>query len=323
MKQNKYIEEIEELNTADVSQNERLRRKQNNRKIIKSVFILFLSVLCVTGLVLIHKLHIDARSNSEPRVRFSRMTAPKMPSANTSNMVNSFANGMAESIEAPKPFQIEKETPAVLNDLSARTEAVLSLSETDKEIAKTEKASSSLPLKTEKEQLKSDYTLKEALLFKEHFLKGDSCESDYQRLIQATHKTSQMKTVLNNLSMYCIGKTLTLQKMRETFLKDKKKALIAEYRQKGPYWVAAVKALLVSVVEIRKLHPTTSRPKDILYKAQNELYRQNIGQADRLLRTLPIVMQEAMADFFREAGLYSRADESLSELIMSFEQKGE
>ncbi|MBR4932273.1 MAG: hypothetical protein IKZ02_04525, partial [Alphaproteobacteria bacterium] len=149
-----------------------------------------------------------------------------------------------------------------------------------------------------------------------------SCYADYQELMRIADKTPQMKEVLNNLSPYCMRLIPANVAVKNAFLKNKRQALVAMYQAKSPLWLSYLKTVLVYLVEIRKLNPTTSRPKDLLYKVQNEIYQNNIIQADKLAKQLPMHMQRALPDFFREAEIYLRAEESLNKLILSFEKEG-
>ena len=325
MNKNKYMDEIEELNTNDIASAEPIRKKKSGHKTVKSFFIIVLSVLCVVGIVLIHKLHNEAVTNTSRPSRVGRIMTPGR--TNTSAAVSS----TPLTPESSTDFHTGSDISASILPTSAESvKDSLTLTETKQTLFEKSETSSVLAQPIQSIQpivsdtsVQSNYSLHDALIFKEHFIKGMSCNSDYNKLMSASKKTPYMQSVLNNLSPFCLGKDLPLHNIRETFLKDKKRALIADYQSKNPQWLAYIKALFVSVIEIRRLNPISTKPKDIIYKAQNELYHHNIIQAEKLLRTLPIIMQESMNGFFREAEIYMRADESLNELILSFEGKGE
>lgn len=319
MNKNKYMDEIEELNAQDIASESSSRTKKSSRKTVKSFFIIILSVLCIIGIVLIHKLHNESITNTSTQTRVSRIMSPRRTLATQS-----------ASLPAATVSHFDTESPvsqAVLPTIVSNETATLAIPETTPlSTDRTETIAtptSAVNLEIPEADVNPSYSLRDALIFKEHFLKGITCNADYNKLMAVPNKTRRMQSVLNNLSPFCSGKDLALDNIREAFLKDKKRALIASYQAKNPQWLAYIKALFVSVIEVRRLNPTSTKPKDIIYKAQNELYRQNIAQAEKLLRTLPIPMQEAMNDFFREAEIYMRADESLNELILSFEGKGE
>lgn len=321
MNKNKYMDEIEELNVQDIASESSSHTKKSSRKTIKSFFIIILSILCIIGIVLIHKLHNESITHSSVQTRVSRIMSPRrtLTTPSSASLPSSTVSHF-ETETNLNPTVLP--TPGVSNETTALVLPETTTLSTDRaETSATPIAS--VGIEIPETDIKPNYSLRDALIFKEHFLKGITCNADYNKLMAVPNKTRRMQSVLNNLSPFCSGKDLALDNIREAFLKDKKRALIANYQAKNPQWLAYIKALFVSVIEVRRLNPTSTKPKDIIYKAQNELYRQNIAQAEKLLRTLPIPMQEAMNDFFREAEIYMRADESLNELILSFEGKGE
>ncbi|MBQ9090102.1 MAG: hypothetical protein IJY58_03545 [Alphaproteobacteria bacterium] len=321
----KYIEEIDDLNANEQIHEPSVKKPKNIRRIMRTFFIGFLSVLCLVGIVLIHKLHKDSQKHPSTGVtHFNRIVNTKLPVlAQPIKSISSSVKSL-ETVNQPA-FPVTQE-PAFLSP----TPSAPSSDNISELTTPTDTPAVALPVsdKTDAKQVaipvkKTDYTLQSALIFKEHFLKGLPCVQDYQRLLSAQYKTPEMMTVLNNLSPYCASETGVRQNIKDIFLKEKKRSLIAGYEMKNAKWLAYVKALVVSVIEIRKLNPTTSKPKDIIYQAQNELYHQNIRQAVALLKTLPPHMQDAMSHFFREADIYIRADDSLNKLILSFEHAGE
>ena len=142
-------------------------------------------------------------------------------------------------------------------------------------------------------------------------------------MLNTTHKTALTDDVLNNLSPYCLSNQSAIKNVKDAFLKNKKKALIVYYKENNPTWIAYLKAIPASLVEIRKINPTEDTPKDLIYKAQNEIDSQNISKAIDLITKLPLTMQQKMTDFYREAAIYNRAKNSIDQLILSFEVKGE
>lgn len=320
----KYIEEIDELNANEHIHENTPKKTKNIRRVVRIFFIGFLSVLCIIGIVLIHKLHKDAQKNPSSTVtRFNRIVQSKMPSLTPTGKGLVLSDKSSNAV-SPKSFSVPTEPVFVPSDnIPIQSAALPELTPTSDVISDVQPSDVQEKAVVNVSRQKSDYTLHQALMFKEHFLKGQTCTQDYQQLMNTQYKTPEMLTVLNNLSPYCANTASARQNIKHVFLKEKKRALIAGYEMKDVQWVAYVKALVVSVIEIRKLNPTTSKPKDIIYQAQNELYHQNIRQAVALLKTLPPHMQDAMSHFFREADIYIRADDSLNKLILSFESAGE
>lgn len=307
MSAHKYMEEIDEIDSREHDGDVVPTRKKSTRRILKSILIIILSVLCVTGGVLIHKLNNQQVQTYRP-TQFNTALSQKMSGKTT----------VQPKLSDPAPKM--KSTAA---DISLQEEQAL-----DKEVV-PELMKASAPVNaanSEQQSLtalrKKEYGMAQALLFKEHFLTGLSCREDYQTLSAVQHKTPVMREVLNGLAPYCRHEVSALENVKEAFVNNKRKALVMMYQEKSPHWISYLKSVLVYLIEIRKLNPASSRPKDILYKAQNELYHNNIVKATLLLKQLPPIMQEAMPDFFRESEIYLRADKSLNELILSFEKEG-
>ena len=308
MSAHKYMEEIDEIDNREHDGDVVPTRKKSTRRILKSVLIVILSVLCVTGGVLIHKLNNQQLQTYRP-TQLNKTLPQKTPSPTT----------VQPKLSDPAPKV--KSMPSA--DISLQEEKAL-----DKEVV-PELMKTSAPVNavnSEQQSLtafrKKEYGMAQALLFKEHFLTGLSCREDYQALSAVQHKTPVMREVLNGLAPYCRHEVSALENVKEAFVNNKRKALVMMYQEKSPHWISYLKSVLVYLIEIRKLNPASSRPKDILYKAQNELYHNNIVKATLLLKQLPPQMQEAMPDFFRESEIYLRADKSLNELILSFEKEG-
>ncbi len=324
MNKNKYVEEIEDLSTTETIEKKKQKKKRFTRKNFKMLFILILFFLCVLGVTQIVKLHKEATDNLAEKTQVNAVVSRKMPLLNGGqNLAKPAASYIKIADNVPNKaalnaVKLSPQNPQTETNVSLKAETPVNASvvatafQTAKEVPVVQTAT-----------IDPDYTLHDALLFKDNFLKGISCEANYQKLLTSKYKTMAMQNVLNNLSPYCSSQTNALDNMKTVFLKDKKRAMIAGYKANSPMWVAYIKAILVSTIEIRKLNPQTSKPKDIIYKAQNELYKKNVYQTTQLLRTLPTVMQEQMIDFFREADIYIRADNSLNELLLSFEKKGE
>lgn len=336
MNKNKYMDEIEELNSQDTSSPELARKKQSGRKAVKSLFIFVLSVLCVIGIILIHRLHKDAVIDTTNKIRINRMTQPRK--VHSQNPVLSPVSTVADTTSSAR-MSAEKKPVASIGQIPAEVRAERFPQKPMPTLQQATSTADEIPADVSPDSIsetvmgitptigitvaKSNYSLRDALMFKEHFLKGLSCESDYRKLMNATHKTRQMQSTLNYLSPFCSDRGDMFADIRATFLQNKREALIAMYKLQNPAWLAYIKALFVSVIEVRRLNPKSTKPKDIIYKAQSELYHQNITKAETLLRALPQPMQDAMSDFFREAEIYMRADESLNKLILSFERQGE
>lgn len=312
MRKHKYMDEIDELGNRDGVADETPTKGHSTRKLLRMTSIVVLSVLCLTGGVLIHQLNHEKNKHHMKRTPINHMIAKKMPLIK----------------KEPTPAYPVPATIADSSLLSTTVSAPIVSHEPEpaRIIPNETNVSDVKEYSSENQQVNSfsnsDYSMQQALKLKDRFLMGSSCYADYQELMRIADKTPQMKEVLNNLSPYCMRLIPANVAVKNAFLKNKRQALVAMYQAKSPLWLSYLKTVLVYLVEIRKLNPTTSRPKDLLYKVQNEIYQNNIIQADKLAKQLPMHMQRALPDFFREAEIYLRAEESLNKLILSFEKEG-
>ena len=311
----KETEEITQITESLSSPTATKARSKRLSRIVKPILITTLAALCLTGGIVLHKIHtIEKQRTGQKTVKTFKQEKP-------------FQLGVSKTHHQPTPIKIFNETPQIES-----VEQTKMLKPTEKEPLNVNEiaAIEQLPLKDTpllqeplKEVQEIGFSLADALLFKEHFLTEESCFEDYQKLLNTTHKTTLTDDVLNNLSPYCLSNQSAIKNVRDAFLKNKKKALIVYYKENNPSWLAYLKAIPASLVEIRKINPTEDTPKDLIYKAQNEIDSQNISKAIDLITKLPLTMQQKMTDFYREAAIYNRAKNSIDQLILSFEVKGE
>lgn len=312
MNAHKYMEEFDEIDNRGHGADETPTRKKSTRRIFKMISIIILSVLCVTGGVLIHKLN-NRQAQGYESASLNKLLIRKQPADKTA--VRPSLSDPAPKVKQPLNSTDKTEISEVAEELTKPLSNMNLLPQAGIHENVQSIGVPIIPVKSP-----AEYTLAQALKFKEHFLTGLSCQSDYQALAMVKNKTPVMREVLNGLAPYCRHEVSALDNVKTAFVANKRKALVMMYQEKSPRWISYLKSVVVYLIEIRKLNPTSSRPKDILYKAQNEVYHNNIVKATVLLKQLPPQMQNAMPDFFREAEIYLQADNSLNELILSFEK---
>ena len=295
--------------TEDLADSTNTPKRKKISKLVKPILITTLSALCLSGGIVLHKMHSFENQYTEP-LKKQHMLKKHQPLALLKN--NSLTALTSKNIENTEPQQslptkkTEETSSQPLSDDLSITETKAPLQKNISSIVKMD-----------------GFSLADALRFKDRFLTEDNCYEDYQKLSNATNKTPEATEVLENLYPYCIINQGAVKNVKSAFLKNKKEALIVYYRETNPLWLAYLKAIPAMLIEIRRINPQKDKPKDILYKAQNELYSQNVSKAMDLVNTLPLSMQQKMGDFFREAGIYNSAKESLDQLILSFEKQGE
>lgn len=294
-------------------------RSKHLSRIVKPVLITILAMICLSGGIVLHKIHnIETQrilSQKNKVLKYERQIPSHISKTkNTTKPVVPFKE-IISSIEQPAIHEASISSIHTPSD-----EPIVDQSQVEEN---PPSANEEAPLNVQEQPKMDGFSLADAILFKEHFLTEESCFDDYQKLLNASNKTILARDVLNNLSPYCLSNQSAIKNVREAFLKNKKNALIVYYKENNPNWLAYLKAIPAILVEIRKINPTNSKPKDILYRAQNEINSQNISKAIDLITKLPLSMQQKMTDFYREAAIYNRAKNSIDQLILSFEVKGE
>lgn len=333
-KKTKETEEIEELSAR--IQEEETKKPSSFKKRFKAFVILFLSLLCLVGGALIYNMRtfsFDTKSTlstieANKRVAMNmqkaslglKPVAPQVAVVPTDLSQNEVFAEESVIIDAGKNTATLAKIETAQEDTTAVEIAEIVEQNNSSDIVYGTKQETSVTPKSTKI---IGFSLQDALLFKEHFLTESSCYDDYQKLLYAKNKTPQALDVLNDLSPYCLSHQEPVENVRIAFLNDKKKALIASYKENNPLWLAYIKAIPASLIEFRKINPKSEKPKDLLFKAQNELYRQNVAKAVAYVTKLPLSMQREMKGFYREAAIYNRAKMSIDQLILSFEDKGE
>ncbi len=184
-------------------------------------------------------------------------------------------------------------------------------------------AAQALPKALEKHILLAAGTAKlgDMLALRDDFANNDPCVTGYQNLLTLEPRTPLLQNAIDALTPFCTKPEPVLQSLTQTFSKSKKRAIMAYYKAKYPRWWF-IKAIPVSVIEIRRLNPKNSRPIDNLYRAHNALLRQDIEQSIRFIDALPPLMRTQMEEYVHVAKLYNNARTALDAVILSFE-KGE
>ena len=166
------------------------------------------------------------------------------------------------------------------------------------------------------------YTLKDALIFRDHFLSEQPCGNDFRKLILADNKSKSAQDVIKNTSYFCLTTNNVYQELYTLFLSAKQKALIHNYEVTYPRWKAKLYAFLTRIIQIRNLNPTGETISDNLDRAQNALENKNVEIATQKIAQLPSQMQPFFLEFLEKAQNYADASNALENLILSY-AKGE
>ena len=166
------------------------------------------------------------------------------------------------------------------------------------------------------------YSLKDALIFRDHFLSEKPCGDDFRKLILSDNKHDVVQEVIKATSYFCLTTNNVYGELNNIFKKTKQNALIKYYYMQDSEWVAKIKSLAVRIVQIRDLNPVSDNIPAMLDRAQNTLEQKNIAQTVELIASLPDYLQPEFDTFLEKAKNYADAAAALENLILSY-AKGE
>lgn len=277
----------------------------------KSVLIVLLSFFCIFIGVLIYQLSmpVEDLKSLEEKPMLVRRTPLKNTQAERTSVVFQHSPKSEVSLkkeEVPvtpvldldttKPDKENKET-----SLPPPSDAVVAVSEETSE-----------PL----------LTLENALQLRDHLAMGQSCLEDLKLIMKTRPPQSVEKDrLIEKLMPICTARSV-FSGLEDTFYKNRKKALMTYYRLNNPLWLAYLKTLGASLVDIRKLDPSKEKPKDIISMAQNALMTKNLKETIQIIQKLPPEIQAEFNDFVEQAQAYLAAQEEAENLILAFGRKG-
>ncbi len=293
-------------------------KKLGNRRLIVTV----LSVLFVIGGVLILRLHRPAPVAPKPTVSVT-MKRPA-PVQIPAQIVTEPTPVIETPVVEPAPAAENTIEPAPFLDPIVQTmpEPEEIIPEIPAEPV-TEPVEQPLPQALQEHAKLAAGTAKlgDILALRDNFTNNDSCTDGYEKLLTLEPRTPLLQNAMDALAPICTKKEPVMSALTHTFSKAKKRAVMAYYKAKYPRWWF-IKAIPVSVIEIRRLNPRNYRPMDKMHRAHNALIRQDIDQAIRFVNELPPLMRAQMDDFVAAAQAYNNARAGLDAVILSFE-KGE
>ena len=166
------------------------------------------------------------------------------------------------------------------------------------------------------------YSLKDALIFRDHFLSEKPCGDDFRKLILSDNKQSVVQEVIKSTSYFCLTTNNVYGELDNVFKQAKQNALIKYYYMQDSEWLAKIKSIAVRIIQIRDLNPSSDNVPAILDRIQNTLIEKNISQTVELIATLPDYLQPEFETFLEKAQNYADASAALENLILSY-AKGE
>ena len=166
------------------------------------------------------------------------------------------------------------------------------------------------------------YSLKDALIFRDHFLSEKPCGDDFRKLILSDNERSVVQEVIKSTSYFCLTTNNVYGELDNVFKQAKQNALIKYYYMQDSEWLAKIKSIAVRIIQIRDLNPSSDNVPAILDRIQNTLIEKNISQTVELIATLPDYLQPEFETFLEKAKNYADASAALENLILSY-AKGE
>ena len=168
----------------------------------------------------------------------------------------------------------------------------------------------------------SDYSLRDALIFRDHFLSEQPCGDDFRKLILSDDKTPITQEVIKSTSYFCLTTNNVYGELNGAFISAKKQALIQSFYQNNSKWKARILSFLSRLVQVRNLNPKGDTPSDLLDKAHKALDNKNIALTVEIISDLPPYMQSEFQNFLEKSKNYADAANALENLILSY-AKGE
>jgi len=169
--------------------------------------------------------------------------------------------------------------------------------------------------------VESSLKFEDALKLRDHLVMGESCLDDLKVIMKTPAPTEEKEALIEKLMPVCTARS-AFGTLEDTFYKNRKKALMTYYRLNNPLWLAYLKTLGASLVDVRQLNPSKEKPKDIISMAQNALMMKNLKETVQKIQKLPPEIQSDFADFIDQAQTYLAAQEAAENLILSFGRKG-
>ena len=166
------------------------------------------------------------------------------------------------------------------------------------------------------------YSLKDALIFRDHFLSEKPCGDDFRKLILSDNKQTVVQEVIKSTSYFCLTTNNVYGELNDVFKKAKTNALVKYYYMQDSEWIAKLKSVAVRIIQVRDLNPASDDVPAMLDRIQNALEQKNIAQTVELIASLPDYLQLEFETFLEKAQNYADASAALENLILSY-AKGE
>lgn len=335
--------------TQPLANQEKPLKKLSLRKTLRSILITILSILCILGGVLIHKLHSTGgktypsfrRPNIVQRPGVTANTILTTPHLDSGISAESAPLSLPQNTKTPSlkeklpEVTIPKKSEILANDIRNEFEALQknqsdfeSKSDETEELTPDlkETTSSSDTHEEQKQQIlpekQQTVPLLAILKLQHDFYHTTSCKEAFETLSLKAGNDTKIQQLIVDLSPFCTETEPLKKRLKTLFLKDKKQAFYAYYQSIHAPWYAYLRAFLSDLIDIHKLNPTEQTPQDIIDRAQTVLSDGNISDAVNILSTLPFELKIEFASFLREASAYIRAEESFRTLILSYDTKG-
>ena len=319
-------------------------------RLLKTVLVMSLSLLCIVGGFLLYQLSLDdietmpaTRKNVQSINHLSslRRESPllkqeKKPAFTELPKVKSEGN---IELKSTAPVVVKEDKPVEKPVVADQKEVVPVVDKPSVEVlpkndeVKDEKAIETVavidlnpaPAAVEPVPVVDEkyVALGKALRLRDQLRSGESCLDSFQTILKGRLPDEKQRDALTERLVPICTVSSAFQKLNDLFLRNKKEALVTYYRNTSDNrYVAYLKAAMTTLVDIRRLNPVKRKPKDIISLAQNALNMHDVAQALGYIQTLPDEIQVNFQEFSFLARAYLLAQEATDELILSFEKKG-
>ena len=168
----------------------------------------------------------------------------------------------------------------------------------------------------------SQYTILQALAFKNAVLMHKNCREYVETLLHLENPTEAMKKVIKTFLPYCLHQDTERDDIN-VFLAHKKQAVLSLFQQKHSTIVAYFYALPWLIMDIHKIQPETDEPMDVLDRLHTAILENNTENALAELEKLPPRIGAIFNDIRQQLQEQQQRLAVLDELIISLADKGE
>jgi len=288
------------------------------RNFAKSVLIVLLSFACIFAGMLIYQLR-SPDEDFQPAATERKTPVLRRPMMAKSPVVLEKKSEPTVSVSAGLMKQPAVLKPAVKTEVEPEPVKVIPETKTAEPVQSLAKETKVVPTVPVEPML----PLEVALNLRDHLALGASCLSEFKTIMKSRIPGNiDRDNLIETLMPVCVNQA-AFEDMETVFKASKKRALMTYYLLNNPIWLAYLKTVGTTLVDVRRLHPLKQKPKDLMSLAQSALAAHHMVKARDYIQKLPAEMQKDFGEFLRLSMAYEKAQTATDQLILSFGKKGE